>query len=452
MKNNDRLDIQSYLYSLKGLGSKLGLKRMKTLANALGNPEKSFKCILVGGTNGKGSTVAMLSSVLKQAGFKVGRFTSPHLISLNERISVNDLDISDADLSAIILRIKKTIETIKKDPDFEHPTFFEVLTAAAFCYFQEKNIDFAVLEVGLGGRLDATNIVDPIFSIITNISLEHTHILGDTKLKIAKEKAGIIRSNNSLITTIQDNELLKFFEDICKDKNTKLFSVSKNITIKSDSIDLGKQTFQATVQDNVYSNISLPLLGDHQLQNAGCVLGACYLLNNKGFPISSKAIKKGLSNVHWPGRFEIVEQHPIIILDCAKDIEAISSLKKTVETIAGVIKYNKLIIILGISSDKNLTGMIQTIVPLANKVIITKHDVQDRAADPRLIADIVEKYNVDYEIIENIPSAIKLAKNIAKKQDLILITGSVFTVGAAKEFWNKTNSKLGRNMNEFPKK
>jgi len=306
MENN----ISAYLYSLRGKGAKLGLGRVRSLAEALDSPQKEFRSVLIGGTSGKGSTAAMLSSILKEAGFRVGTFTSPHLSSLTERIAVNGEPIKENELGEIIEKIKAAVEKMEG----EHPTFFEVMAAAAFCYFREKEVDFAVLEVGLGGRLDATNITEPAVSVITNVSLEHTRVLGDTIEKIAKEKAGIIQSNGILVTAAQ-GKALDVLENICRERNSAIIKVGKDITFKGLESAARGQRFSVMLPGKSYE-LFVPLLGKHQLMNAACAVGAAYALERQGSGIPENALRQGLRNVRWPGRIEIVQEKPLVVLDC----------------------------------------------------------------------------------------------------------------------------------------
>lgn len=434
-----------YLYSLKGHGSKLGLDRMERLLDLLDRPERSFKSILVAGTNGKGSTVAIIYSILRKAGFSVGRYISPHITCLNERIVVDDKQIKDEDLFKIVNRIRKKIETMKGEENFEHPTFFEVTTAATFVYFKERNIDFAVLEVGMGGRLDATNTVAPLVSVITNVSLEHTKILGDTIEKIACEKAGIIKENGSVITAVEGKALKKIIE-ICRERNAKCMVNGSEIKTKNISTKNWTQKFDASVFDKEYIGLELGLFGGHQIKNAICAIGAVSVLQQQKITISEEAIRAGLQEVKWPGRMEIVQQKPMVILDCAKDADASRNLA---DAIRKDIKPKKLVVVIGISSDKNIPEMIGALAPLATVVILTAHNVMGRAADPQLLANEVMKYNKKFEIIPKVKDAVKRGIEIGGVNATVVVTGSVFTIAEAREIWfGKNKTELGLNIND----
>jgi dihydrofolate synthase/folylpolyglutamate synthase len=440
-------DVTRYLYSLNLFGGKLGLERIERLLELMGNPQEKFKSILVGGTNGKGSTVVMISSILQEAGFKVGTFTKPHLSSFTERIVVNGKRIPEEDVVRIVEEVRSTIERMKEESNFEHPTFFEVVIAITFRYFEEQKVDFAVLEVGLGGRLDATNVVNPLVSVITNVSLEHTQILGDTVLKIAKEKAGIIKKNGILITATEDDEVFNLFRRICKEKKSKIFRVGRDIEFESLASSITGQEFTINGFNGRYDDLYIPLLGKHQLANAATAVGAIEALRFHGIVIPEETIREG---VKWPGRLEIVQKNPFVVLDCAKDPEAMKKLK---EAVLDIFNYEKLILVISISSDKDFRSMLNEIIPISDSIIITKHKVMNRGIDPKILAEEVKKFKKEFVIVEDVKDAVRKALNLANEKDMILVTGSLFTVAEARELWFKeVNIRWGRELNEIPKK
>lgn len=436
--------VTNYLHSLNLLGGKLGLERIKRLLELMENPQEKFKSILVGGTSGKGSTVAMISSILQEAGFKVGTFTKPHLSSFTERIVINGKKIPEQDVMIIVEEVKTTIEKMKKDSRFKHPTFFEIVVATAFRYFEEQKVDLAVLEVGLGGRLDGTNVVNPLVSVITNVSLEHTKILGDTVLKIAKEKAGIIKKNGILITATEDDEVFSLFKKICEEKNSKISRVGEDIKFQRLSSDLNGQEFGI----NNYDNLCIPLLGNHQLFNAACAVGAIDALKSNDIIIPEETIRNGLKKIKWPGRLEIIQKNPLIVLDCAKDPVAMKKLREAVNNF----DYEKMILVISISSDKDIQSMMKEIIPISDLVILTKHKVTDRGVDPEILAKEVKKYSENFIILEDVKGAVKKALSLSTKKDMVLVTGSLFTVGEARELWFKEDTEWGRELNEVPRK
>ena len=438
----DYQEAVEYVYNLKRFGSKLGLKIITRLLELMENPHENFNSILVGGTNGKGSTVAMIASILQEAGFKVGMFTSPHLSSYTERIIVNKERIKEDEMIRILSYMKPLMERMSEDPNLRHPTFFETTTALAFEYFREKKTDFAVLEVGLGGRLDATNVVNSLVSVITNVSLEHTKILGNTILKIAREKAGIIKENGILVTSTQDDRVYSLFKKICEEKNSKIFRVGKDVGAKQLNFGLNGQEVEFYGLKDDY-RVKLPLLGDHQILNASCAIAAVESLEEK---ISKKAIIKGLEKVRWPGRLEIMQKNPLVVLDSAKDILAMKRLK---EAILKFFDYERLILVVSISSDKKIEGMMKEILPITDFVVITKHKVMNRAVNPETIAKEVKNHSKKFLIVEDVKDAVRKALSLSNEKDLILVTGSVFTVGEARELWKKdVDVRWGRELNE----
>lgn len=432
--------MKDYLYALRNSGAKLGLERVRRLAEALGSPQKDYKVVLVGGTSGKGSTAAMLSSILRESGLKVGTFISPHLSSLTERIRINGQEISEQRMNSLIRKIEEKIDGIKEEEGFEHPTFFEVVAAAAMLCFSEEKVDYAVMEVGLGGRLDATNITEPEVSVITNISLEHTRILGDTVEKIAGEKAGIIRSGRTLVTAA-DGGALGVFEETCREKNCRIVRLGKEIAVKRIGAGMGGQKFLLLAGGREYE-LFTPLLGLHQLDNAGCAAGAALALG-----IPEDAIGKGIANVTWPGRLEVVQKDPMVILDCAKDANAARRLRETLES---DLEYERLILVFGVSNDKSIEKMAGELAGISDIVIATEHKVMDRAAEADKVAQIASKYCEKCTVAYDVKEAVRAAISIARPGDLVLVTGSIFTVGEAREIWHAKGAGLGRELNEVP--
>ena len=263
-------DVIEHIFKLRRFGGmKLGLERVKELSERLGNPQEKYKIIHVGGSNGKGSTVAMIASILKAAGYKVGTFTSPHLSRFTERIAVNGEEINEEKVIRLFEEIEKVSEAME-----ERPTFFEVTTAMALKWFADQKVDFAIIEVGLGGRLDATNIVSPLVSVITNVALEHTEVLGNNVLDIAREKGGIIKKNGVLITSALNDEVFNLFKKACNEKDSKIFRVNKDIEFVPKKRSLEYQEFDLKGLENDYADLRIPLLGEHQLRNAAAAVGA----------------------------------------------------------------------------------------------------------------------------------------------------------------------------------
>ena len=300
--------------------------------------------------------------------------------------------------------------------------------------------------MGLGGRLDATNIVSPLVSVITNVALEHTEVLGNNVLDIAREKGGIIKKNGVLITSALNDEVFNLFKKACNEKDSKIFRVDKDIEFVPKKRSLEYQEFDLKGLENDYADLRIPLLGEHQLRNAAAAVGAVQALSFYEIKINEKAIREGLSNMQWPGRLEIVQRNPMVVLDCAKDPLAMESLRKALKEF---FEFENLVVVMSISKDKKLKSMLNELVPIADHVIATRHKVQDRAVDPQIIVAEAEKNGKRFEIIEDVKDAVKRAVEVAGEKDLVCVTGSIFTVGEARELWfGPNNSKLGRELNE----
>lgn len=418
-----------YLYNLKIFGMSLGLERIEYLLKTLGSPHQGMRIIHVAGTNGKGSVAAMLTSILKAAGYKAGLFTSPHLIDFEERIVVNQKKIPRDRLSALVDRIKPIAEEMADDNTFEHPTFFEIATAMALRHFYEEGVDFTVLEVGLGGRLDATNVVTPEVSVITTIALDHTHVLGTTLEEVAREKAGIIKPGVPVVTGIEDEELLEMIKNICQEKKSIPYSTKEILSYIKTKANLESQTFDIIGLGRGYEDLTINLLGEHQIANACIAALVVDVMRKKGIAVSDTALKKGFKDAKWPARFELVQREPAILLDCAHNPAGMRTLKRTLEDNFG---KQRLTLVLGIMRDKDIPGMVREIAPMAHKIIITKPKFE-RAAEPSVIEAEVRKYTDNIVVINSVSEALAHAQRNATKYDVICVCGSIFNVGEARE-------------------
>ncbi len=424
--NYEKIPAYPYKESLK-------LESIKGFLRLIGNPQNCLKCIHIAGTKGKGSTCAFITYILREAGFKTGLYTSPHLVDFRERIRIlspkpyvvsrklEDFEgiISKRELTALVIKLRPEIEKYNKVSQYGPLSFFEVYTALAFVYFKERKVDFAVLETGLGGRLDATNVVNPLVCAITPISLEHTQKLGNTLKEIAKEKAGIIKSQNPkliVITAPQEKEAREVIRNKCKRVGAKLYEVNKNTCPR----------------------LKIKLLGEHQQINANVAQGVIKALRGYNINVSADKIQNGLYHTVWPGRCEIISKKPLVILDGAQNVASAKVLKETIRTnfsAASAVggsggQYNKLILVLGISNDKDIKGVCAQLHDLADTVILTKAN-SPRAAEPKVLAEYFSAKVV--KKTDNVKEALSLAKKKAKKEDLILVTGSLFVVGEARE-------------------
>ncbi len=410
----------SWLFGLQKYGIKFGLSKTNNLLKAFGNPHHNQHYIHIAGTNGKGSVGAILESILIEAGLKVGFYTSPHLVSFTERFRINRELITKDQAASLIREIYEV--TSQKEP----PTFFELTTAMTLIYFFRKDVDVSIIEAGMGGRLDATNVIDPMVSIITNIGLDHQHFLGDTIIDIAKEKGGIIKKGVDLVTAVDQPPVVKLFESLCKKKCAPFWRVGQHARYRRLSSGLlGYYGLH-----NRFRNLELGLKGRFQDRNAALALLALEILKKKGITVSEEALQRGLANPLWPGRVEEVSSHPTIILDGAHNPSAMRSLA---QAIGNDFHFEKLILVLGIMEDKDIQHILAEIVPLAHRVIYTR-PAYYRAANPQHIMDVAKEFKKDGEVNFPLSKAIERARDLADTKDLIVITGSLFTVGEAKSY------------------
>jgi len=428
-----------YIYDLDKYGIKLGLKNIEYLLFLLGNPHQKLNIIHIGGTNGKGSTCSLISSILQSAGFKVGLYTSPHLVDFTERMKINYRSINQKKVATLLERIKPLVEKVAHTPYYTHPTFFEVITAMAFIYFFEEKVDFLVLEVGLGGRLDATNVCEPLISVITHLDYDHMDKLGNSLEEIAREKGGIIKSGGIVITSNQFEKADQEINKIARQRNSIIYKVGREIKYEIIKSDLKGIIFNLHGIYNNYINLHTPLLGRHQAENAATAITAVEALKIKGICISEKEIRDGLEKVKWPGRLEIIQKKPMLVLDGAHNPNGIEIVKQALEEI---FCYHRLILVLGIFADKDYKKMIKIIAPLADLIIATKAK-NPRATPPQIIAKEAAQYIDRNKIMvtKNIPQAINYAISNSHKDDLICITGSLYTIGEAKRYFKIKNKE-----------
>ncbi|NQT95616.1 MAG: bifunctional folylpolyglutamate synthase/dihydrofolate synthase [Candidatus Omnitrophica bacterium] len=399
------------------------LDRIKKLLLLLDSPQTKYPSIIISGTKGKGSTANLLASILKQAGLKVGLFTSPHLVSLRERIQVSGALISEKEFCKTLSFIKPVIKKYR----LSRLTYFEVLTALCLLYFARKGVDIAVLEVGLGGRLDATNVTQPLLSLITPISYDHTGLLGNTIEKITKEKCGIIKKNSYVISGLQTKEALKVIKDTAAKKESKLLVVGKDINCKNIKVRLSGSIFDAYTPYSSYKGLSLKLVGKHQVDNALLALTAAEILKDEfDFDIDKKHISSGLKRTEIAGRFQIISKSPYVILDSCQNKASAESLKNAFAATFG--KKPLDILILGASSDKDIEGIGKTLCPMAKAVIFTKANTP-RATEPKVLAKEMGKYCREHYVAYDAKDALFFAKSLCAKKGTILIAGSLFLVG-----------------------
>lgn len=412
-------DHLSALYRLRRFGIKLGLASISRLMRGLGNPQNHFSSIHIAGTNGKGSIAAFLSSVLAHGGYKVGLYTSPHLVRFNERIQINGCPISDKDVA----RVAEAVQRVYTQG--EPPTFFECATAMALYHFASEKVDWAVLETGMGGRYDATNLVHPEVSIISNISMEHQEYLGNTLAKIAREKAGIIKRGAGVVTGARQKSALQVIEQVATEKEVPLYRLGKEIRIRKD-----KRAFSYQGISRRWPRVRIGLIGAHQVTNAALALGALELLLEKGLYLTDEAVYAGLAATRWPGRLEVFSREPFILLDGAHNPSAVKTLKKFLEN---SFPSCRLTMVVGILEDKAWKPMLRDLVAVADRMILTKPQYE-RAADPHELASFVRPLKQDLVVIPKLPDAISFALDETGNADAVCITGSLYTVGDAKAY------------------
>jgi dihydrofolate synthase/folylpolyglutamate synthase len=404
------------------------LERISRLLAKLGNPHRRLKVVHVAGSKGKGSTAALIASILTHAGYKIGLFTQPHLITPRERCRINSRLISEEEFAGYVGRLKPSIEAVAESESIGQVSFFEIYTALAFTYFADNAVDFAVVEVGLGGRLDATNVVDPLVSVITPISLEHTAILGDTHEAIAKEKAEIIKPSRPVILAPQLSEAQAVFETVAADRDAPMDEVGCDIHLKRKDWSLNGQAFDLTTQSAFYPDLFLPLLGEHQAINAATAIACIERIRQEGYTVPRTSIYGGLKEVRWAGRMQVVGQSPVILLDGAHSPTSAEALCKAIRE---VFRYRRLILVVGLMRDKDLQAIGQVLCPFADEIIATQAFDNPRVTPAEEIAQAWSETGTILHVCPSVREAIPLAQSIATTSDLICVAGSIYIVGEA---------------------
>ncbi|MFB0971600.1 MAG: bifunctional folylpolyglutamate synthase/dihydrofolate synthase [Tissierellia bacterium] len=422
MNINEAMD---FIHQTQWKGSKLGLSNIEVLMDLLGNPQDELKYIHIAGTNGKGSTASMLSSILTKAGYKTGLYTSPFINKFNERIQVNGENVPDEFLIQSVERLKEALDKMDNKP-----TEFEIVTALGFMYFYEVKCDIVVLEVGLGGRLDSTNIIhSPEVAVITAIGLDHTKELGENIEEIAWEKAGIIKEDCDIVIYDQDKIIVDVIKKVSDEKSSRLHIADFN-KIEPLEISLKNQSFNY----KEYKNIKLALLGDHQLNNAATVIETVEVLRDKGWDISKEDLYEGLENVKWPGRFEVLNENPIFIVDGAHNPQGVITLANNIEK---YFKGKKITFITGVMADKEFDKMYDMIAPYAEKFVVVEPNNPRAFKYHDLGVLLHERYNVDVVEGESVSNGIKKALDEASPDDVIIAFGSLYMSGDIRSYFIK---------------
>lgn len=418
----------SHIPNLDYSPEKFDLQRMRDLLALKGDPQKAFPIVQIAGTKGKGSTAAMMASMLQAAGYQVGLFNSPYLFDFCEQMQVNREPISQVELSAQVEALKPLLGQVA------NITTFEATAAIAFQYFKDKKVDIAIVEAGLGGRTDATNVVDPLLSVITSISYDHMGVLGSTIESIAEHKAGIIKPGKQVVVARQVYpEALKIVLERASQLNSEAIQVELQMTCSSKTHSLDGQVFHAAFktieQRNWDGDYPLALLGAHQVENACTALTALGKFSEHGFSLFQDHATEGLKTVYWPCRFEVVNRDPLMVLDSAHNVDSAGRLKQCISDYLG---GYKIILIFGASMDKDISGMFKVLLPGVEKMIFSKSK-HPRAAEPAMLVKLVRDNPVPCEVAENITDAIQIAKSQADSQTAIIVAGSIFIAAAARE-------------------
>ena len=421
-----------YLDSLSFTGIKLGLENISKILAAFENPHLKIPCIHVAGTNGKGSISVFLESILRSSGNRVGLFTSPHFLDFRERIQIDREYIPRDHFIALSLKLKTTIKSLDI-----LPTYFEFSTALAFLFFLDQKVDWIILEVGLGGRLDSTNVCEPEVSIISSISMDHQAYLGNTLESIAFEKASIIKKAGIVIADKQKRNVEKVILDIAKKQGAEVKFREKDFFVTRKSFNWKDQTFDFDSPYGKLEGLKTNLIGTHQVFNASLAIESVMNLKERGFLVPKEAIREGVLNCQWEGRLEVTQENPFIVLDSAHNVDSVKFLTKAIRE---HFKYNKCIVVLGLMKDKDIEKMGLILLEIADQMILTKPNLE-RSFDPVVLKKVLSNIEKPIDIIEEIQYSIHTAKKLANPGDLICITGSLFTIAEAKHFLkNEENS------------
>ncbi|PKM82982.1 MAG: bifunctional folylpolyglutamate synthase/dihydrofolate synthase [Firmicutes bacterium HGW-Firmicutes-14] len=423
-------EAMEFLRNLTKFGFNFGLGRIEELLKRLGDPHRKLRVIHVGGTNGKGSTVAMIASILQAGGYKTGVFTSPHLHSYCERYRINGVEITGEAIAKLLNRLRPHLEDMVEE-GFEHPTEFEVSTALAFAYFLEQQVDFLVLEVGLGGAIDSTNVVTPLVSVITNVAMDHMDYLGNSIREIATIKSGIIKEGVPVVTAADYEDALEVIRRTSREKGCELVEVGRDVTWNPVRGSAEGQEFEVTTPSKTYRGLFISLAGQHQVINAATAIAVIEALERYKYSFPEEAVIDGLARTSWPARLEMVSSSPRVLLDGAHNLHGSLSLKKA---LTEVFSYRNLILVFGMLGDKERERVVAELAPLAKTVIVTKPN-SPRAGDWERIADEVARYVPDVHLIENIRQAVEKGMSLAGPEDLVCVTGSLYMVAEAREMF-----------------
>lgn len=427
----------AYMDWLTTLGWQPGLERFTEFCRRLGDPQDRFKSVHIAGTNGKGSTAAMIANILQAGGYKVGMYVSPYVHDIRERVQVDGRMIPEDDFTRLLESMIPCAEALA-DTHFGHPTEFEFKTALGFLYYAEQEVDFAVLEVGLGGRLDATNIVTPMVSVITSIGLDHTDRLGTTIPEIAYEKAGIVKPNGHLVTAVTDPDAFTVIRGVCEERNSALWQVvptddtGARFEIRrldpGDTASIGRPLpvdRMPTLTVDGHEGLDVGMRGEFQYSNAATAVGAVEVMSSLGVDVLEDAVRSGLRDAYMPGRLEVVHRNPTVVLDGAHNLAAAATLAATIKA---EFEYDRLILVMGMVQGHSIGDVVGVLAPLADILIATAASTP-RAMPAQSVAEAGEGRVPEIEIVQPVAEAVRRALEIAGPRDLILVSGSFYVVG-----------------------
>jgi dihydrofolate synthase/folylpolyglutamate synthase len=416
------------MFSLRRFGIKLGLETIRHLLTALGNPQDRFRTVHVAGTNGKGSVASALATILRISGYRTGLFTSPHLVRFNERIQIDGREIEDRH----VMSAYRALQEI--DSGGREPTFFEINTAMAFSEFARQAVDWAVIETGMGGRLDATNVLRPSLAIITNISLEHKMYLGGTVAKIAAEKAGIIKNGVPVVTGVHQQSALREVEHAADKSGSQIYQLGRDFSFRRNR-QAGTFTYKG--MDTVLPVLRTGLAGEFQALNASLTCAACESLRRQGVAIPDEAVYQGLAENHWPGRLEKVFEHPLVILDGAHNLAAARALGRYMET---ELADRRIILVSGILDDKPYKEILANLCRPASRAVLTRARI-GRALPPETLEPVARRFLDEVTLTPTVAEAMDLALKSAGENDVVVVAGSLYVVGEAKEYFNSLEAQ-----------
>jgi dihydrofolate synthase/folylpolyglutamate synthase len=410
-------DTLAYLAGLDRMGIRFGLEPIGALLDRLHNPQDCYPAVLIAGTNGKGSVAAMTASILSAGGFRTGIYTSPDLIEFRERIRIDGEMIGRGEAAICAAQVKEKMR--------EEVSYFEFLTAMAFLHFQRQRVDIAVLEIGMGGRLDATNVVHPLLSVITNVSLEHREYLGNTLEKIAREKGGIIKEGGRCLTAARQTPVVDTLEALCRERGATLIRLGKDVRIRIHR----DGTFSYRGIGRRYRRLACPLAGRHQYFNAALALGATELIGDAGFGVEEGVVVEGLRRTRWEGRLEVLQRAPMLLVDGAHNPAGAATLRRALQQ---GFPRRRMILIFGVLDDKDYPAMVRRLFPLADRVILTRPHSK-RALPLDVLLPVARRFHKVIELCANPGDALLSALSRAGKEDLVCVAGSLYLVGEIKK-------------------